>query len=198
MNINTLLKNIHLKEQTALAACSILALLTLVTFFSTIYHWHDDWKLAHQEAAPTKVTATDEKALMIGAIPSAHIFGMAVEGELPITDLQLSVTGIVKVDSEQNGSASKAYISISGQPSKIYQTGDELPDGVKVYQITPDAVILQNDGRLEKLPLPRQKLEFKPRSSDEFETSAPKKEKIEPTFNSDDTDQQNNKEDETE
>jgi len=84
-------------------------------------------------------------------------------GDVPISDLELRVTGIVKVENETVGSASKAYISISGQPSKIFQVGDSLPYGVKVHDISFDAVILENGGHLEKLPLPRETLEFKPR-----------------------------------
>jgi hypothetical protein len=74
----------------------------------------------------------------------------------------------VKVEHELNGSISKAYISISGQPGKIYQIGDNLPYGVKVYDITPDTVILENDGHLEKLPLPREKLLFKRKNIQEY------------------------------
>ena len=101
---------------------------------------------------------------MIASIPDEHLFGKAFSksGDVPITNLQLRVTGIVKVQDEENGSYSKAYISISGQPSKIYQVGDSLPYGVKVYAISHDTVILENGGRLEKLPLPREKLVFKP------------------------------------
>lgn len=169
MNLINMIKSSPLKQQIALAACGVLGFFAFITFISSASHWHSDWVLAHQSLAPTKVAATDEKALMIGALPKAHLFGMAIDnnGELPISNLQLRVTGIVKVDTEQAGSASKAYISIQGQPSKIYQVGDDLPDGVKVYQVENDAVILENDGHLEKLPLPREELEFKPRSTEE-------------------------------
>jgi hypothetical protein len=56
---------------------------------------------------------------------------------------------------------------MSGQPSKIYQVGDSLPYGVKVHEITHDAVILENGGHLEKLPMTREKLKFKPRDTEE-------------------------------
>ena len=67
------------------------------------------------------------------------------------------------MDSNRSGPVSKAYISIDGQPSKIYQVGESLPSGVKVYDITPNEVVLENDGNLEKLPLPREQLKFKPK-----------------------------------
>lgn len=169
MNFINMVRSGSLKQQTALAACCVLGLFAMITFVLSVSHWHDDWVLAHQSIAPTKVAATDEKAQMIGALPKAHLFGMAVDnnGELPISSLQLRVTGIVKIEGEQGAASSKAYISIQGAPSKIYQVGDDLPYGVKVYQVESDAVILENDGHLEKLPLPREELEFKPRSTED-------------------------------
>lgn len=147
---------------------SMLALLTCITFVYAVWQWHNDWILAHREISMTrKVVKTDETINMIAAIPNDHLFGksFAKIGEVPITSLELSVTGIVKVDSEKNHSYSKAYISTSGQPSKIYLIGDALPSGVKIYDITSKEVILENQGQLEKLPLPREQLQFKLRNA---------------------------------
>jgi hypothetical protein len=106
---------------------------------------------------------------MINSLPEKHLFGQAFSRTdgMPISNLQLRVTGIVKVNTETGKEVSKAYISISNQPAKIFEVGDTLPYGVKVYSITPDAVVLENDGHLEKLPLPREKLQFKPLSTEE-------------------------------
>ena len=73
------------------------------------------------------------------------------------------ITGIVKSMDDGKGKASKVYISLAGKPSKIYQLGDTLPYGVRIYQITADTIIFDNDGRLEKLSLTRDKLVFKPK-----------------------------------
>lgn len=169
MNVTEMISSIEFHQLTqkyVLGICAALGLLVGVTFLYSITQWHDDWVIAHQEihAIPT-VAASNETANMIAAIPDAHLFGKSFSngGEVPITSLQLRVTGIVKVEGEGGSANSKAYISIAGAPSKIYQIGDSLPYGVKVYDITANEVILENDSRLEKLPLPREKLEFKPR-----------------------------------
>jgi type II secretory pathway component PulC len=154
---------INLTQRMMMGICLGIAILFGFTLLYTIWCWYDDWQLAHQaNTQSVRVATTDETTNMITAIPDAHLFGQT-DSEMPITSLQLRVTGIVKKNDAQTGSVSKAYISISGQPSKIYQTGDDLPYGVKVYEITTDSVILENDGKLEKLPLPRERLEFKPR-----------------------------------
>ena len=161
--------NFNLDPRVVLSICASLAALVGVTFFYSAWQWHGDWMLAHQSiTARPLIATTDETTDMIAALPDEHLFGKSLSGsEVPITNLQLHVTGIVKVESEETGSFSKAYISISGQPSKIYQIGDSLPYGVKVYDITTDTVILENGGHLEKLPLPRDSLQFKPKNIQE-------------------------------
>ena len=161
----TMILTMRLEQRTVLGAGMALALLACFLFAYSLWRWYNDWELAHQSlSVPPALTATDETARLIAAIPDNHLFGQAFSktGEVPLSDLQLRVTGIVKVTNESSSAVSKAYISISGQPSKIYQAGDSLPFGVKVYDITSDSVILENGGRLEKLPLPREKLEFHP------------------------------------
>lgn len=131
--------------------------------------WHSDWQLAHKTTAPARQPMQDNSADIIRQIPDQHLFGQDITatGDMPITNLQLRVTGIAREENADGENVSKAYISISGGQSKIYQVGDSLPDGVKIYEITPDTVILENGGRLEKLPLPREHLEFKPRNTEE-------------------------------
>ncbi len=159
----------RLPQRTMVGISGALALTACFLIVYSLWRWHSDWVIAYKTPmAPPALNATDGTAMMIAAIPDDHLFGKAFSnnGEVPISDLQLRVTGIVKTMNEDNSTDSKAFISISGQPSKVYQAGDSLPYGVKVYEITPDAVILENGGRLEKLTLPREKLQFQPRSEE--------------------------------
>lgn len=165
-----MMMTINLKQQSVFLICAALGCLALLTLGLSIWQWHKDWVTAHPQVSfKDNHVNTDETTVMIAAIPEEHIFGQAFSkiGQVPITNLQLRVTGIVKTESEQTGTQSKAYISISGQPSKIFQVGDSLPYGVKVYDIISNAIILENKGHLEKLPLPREKLEFNARNLQE-------------------------------
>lgn len=164
--------NASLKQHIPIGISIIIGIMVLFMTIYSLHQWHVDWIIAHDRSAEhIPVTTKDETADMIAAIPEEHLFGQSFSqgGAVPITNLQLSVTGIVKVDTENNGSVSKVYISMAGAPSKIYQAGDSLPYGVKVYEITDDTVILENDGHLEKLPLPRERLQFKPRMNVEVQ-----------------------------
>lgn len=161
--------NIHFSQRTFIALCGlILALILLITSFY-LWEWKTDWDFTHHPLLnePTVETVVDDKATSrIAAITTHHLFGQALTGDVPLTNLQLRVTGIVKTLLQNV--RSKAYISIAGQPSKIFQTGDELPYGVKIYDITAQAVIVENNGRLEKILLPREKLLFKARENEEI------------------------------
>lgn len=156
--------NQDIRQNAPLIIATALGLVVLMTTINDFRQWYSDWATTRlHETTAQAFNAKDETAEMIAAIPSEHLFGQKLAGSnMPITSLELRVTGIVKA-AEGTESTSKAYISISGQPSKIYQVGDSLPYGVKVYEITADTIILENDGHLEKLPLPRDRLQFKNR-----------------------------------
>jgi general secretion pathway protein C len=157
----------ELNQRYLFGGTALLGLLVVCTFMYVAFNWYQDWQLAHKTFANTSKIDSNTNSKLIAAIPSQHLFGLAATGDMPITNLELRVTGIVRQANAQHENTSKAYISIAGAPSKIYQVGDTLPDGVKIYDITTDTVILENSGQLEKLPLPREKLQFKPRSTEE-------------------------------
>jgi type II secretory pathway component PulC len=162
MNVNAM-TNINLTQRMVLGIGAMLVVMTSLMFLYALWQWRTDWVLAHQQNKTMTVSTEDQTAKLIASIPDRHLFGQALSGsgDAPISNLQFKVTGIVKVTNGKEGDTSKAYISISGQPAKIVEVGDNLPYGVKVYDITSDTVILENDGHLEKLPLPREPLQFK-------------------------------------
>lgn len=154
---------LQMNQRYLMGGVTALAVLVAASYLYVFSAWYLDWQLAHHTPAPTVKLDIDANARLIAAIPEQHLFGISATGDMPVTNLQLRVTGIAREIDANNENISKAYISIAGSPSKIFQVGDILPDGVKIYEITSDTVILENAGQLEKLPLPREKLEFKPR-----------------------------------
>ena len=151
------------RQQATFMSVICLAMLTGVTLLYALWQWVDDWRLIHQ-ALPSLPDIKTIQAINLENIPTAHLFGQspAKITEVPISSLHLQVTGIVKIEDSADDKASKVYLSISGQPSKIYRIGDSVSDGVKIDSITADTVILENNGRFEKLPLHREALQFKP------------------------------------
>lgn len=152
--------NINLPERTIAIIGAVMAGLCGITLILSIWQWYHDWRLVSVDVTPAMALSSDRVTELITAIPNNHLFGPVLDkGHIPVTNLQLRVTGIVKAMNKKE--ASKAYISVADQPSKIYEIGDEVLDNVKIKAILPDAVMLENSGHLEKLPLPRQPLQFK-------------------------------------
>lgn len=140
---------------------AIVCLLFLTTLIKTPLTWYSDNKLTKTQAIVTDLPHSVQGPDLIQQIPAWHLFGNAAKPTdtsiLPITSLQLRLIGIVHAVPENKSSV---MISEANQVGKVYLVGDMLPVGVKVDAITEDGVILENAGRLEKLPLQRQPLSF--------------------------------------
>lgn len=139
-----------------------LALALLWGVLATFSTWYSDFRLIHGASREVKSSlATDEMKKLVTQIPDQHIFGqagvLARGATLPITSLQLRLVGVVKAVPEK---FSRVIISEGGKPGKVYQVGDSLSSGVRIYAIAPDGVVLENGGRFEKLPLQRAPLLF--------------------------------------
>lgn len=154
--------NIEFHQKTILGLVVATAATLVLSLFYVLWLWYGDWLIAYQTLPQAADQSNHETQNLIASLPNAHLFGQSLTGNVPISNLQFKITGIAKVDHPTENNTSKVYISVSGQPSRIYEVGDTLPYGVKVYDITDDTVILENDGHLEKLPLQRAPLEFKP------------------------------------
>ncbi|MDR3478889.1 MAG: type II secretion system protein N [Gammaproteobacteria bacterium] len=143
----------------AIATLLLASLILLLTLIEVLMTWHADYVISeHKPPFTNTEDASEMMQEMIARIPSQHLFGQSADDDfLPITSLQLHLTGIIQVP-ESN--LSRAIISEGGQSGKIFNVGDELTSGIKIYAINPDSVVLEHAGHLEKLPLSRSKLLF--------------------------------------
>ena len=150
-------------RRAGLGVMVLMAILIFFTFIMMIINLRNDIKLSFATKTTSRsIDSTNETAKLIAQIPERHLFGKygIVEDSslLPVTSLQIHLVGVIKATPEK---FSKVIISESSQPAKVYQVGDKLPStGVKIYAITSDGVILDNSGRMEKLPLQRTQLQF--------------------------------------
>lgn len=74
------------------------------------------------------------------------------------TQLPLNLVGIMAA--AQADQAQAIIATLDGQ-EKVYHIGDNLPGGVILQQILPDAVLIQHNNRLEKLSLPAPQLDWR-------------------------------------
>jgi len=73
--------------------------------------------------------------------------------EAPETQLRLTLRGIYLAG--RGGDSGFAIIADAGGKDETYAIGDPLPGGAVLKEIYPDRVILERQGRLETLRLPR-------------------------------------------
>ena len=143
----------------------LLVCFSLLVIFSLVQiplSWHHDLSIAREKTTQISATLSEEKtADLTSQVPHMHLFGTPATPDtvLPITSLQLKLIGVVHSTPDH---LSRVIISEAGQPGKVYRVGESF-SGVKVNAITPDGVILDNGGQLEKLPLQRHELEFRGR-----------------------------------
>lgn len=99
------------------------------------------------------------------ALVGLHLFGesqasLPVEVEktlaAPKTNLQLTLRGLYSSD---DPTAGLAIIADSANRERPYRIGDSLPGNAVVREIHPQRVLLERNGRLESLELPKQRLD---------------------------------------
>jgi type II secretory pathway component PulC len=134
--------------------------LLLYTLIGVVMDWYSNIQALHHSRTALAPVETNF-AELVSQIPDWHLFGnygaLKKNAHLPITGLQIELTGIIKATPSV---LSRVIITEGGKPGKIYQAGDTLESGVRVYAIMNDGVVLENGGQLEKLPLRRTPLQF--------------------------------------
>jgi general secretion pathway protein C len=108
--------------------------------------------------APAARTAAPSRALDPAVIANAHLFGAApVTAQAgrgaPPTSIPLVLTGTIAGNDPQNG---LAILGQTAQTAKVYAVGDNVPGGAKLHSVYSDRVVIDRDGQLESLALPRQ------------------------------------------
>ena len=69
------------------------------------------------------------------------------------SNIPLVLTGIIAGNDPQNG---LAILGQTPQTAKVYAVGDNVPGGAKLHSVYSDRVVIDRNGQLESLALPRQ------------------------------------------
>jgi general secretion pathway protein C len=89
-------------------------------------------------------------------IVNAHLFGRPADNNpdnAPQTAMSLVLSGVLAVSNPEQG---MAIIGPSPAAAKLYLAGSALPGGARLHAIYNDRVLLERDGALEALYLPKQ------------------------------------------
>ncbi|HEU4623998.1 MAG TPA: type II secretion system protein GspC [Steroidobacteraceae bacterium] len=110
-------------------------------------------------SAPIPPPAPSTPRVNAAAIANAGLFGApkptvnSNAAEARPTNIPLVLTGVIAAADPRNG---LAILGENAAAAKVYAVGDIVPGGVKLHSVFSDRVILDRDGTLESLALPRQ------------------------------------------
>jgi general secretion pathway protein C len=94
-------------------------------------------------------------ALQLATIVNAHLFGAAPSAsgvDAPNTNMPLTLAGVI---ADPDPSKGVAIIGENAAAGKLYSVGAALPGGVHLHAVYGDRVLLERNGGLETLMLPR-------------------------------------------
>jgi general secretion pathway protein C len=126
------------------------------------------WLLLDREADGTTVEAIApytpplnpaRKGIDVQTIVNAHLFGVPQaetpqdSANAPQTQMNLVLSAVFAANDPAKG---LAIIGDSAQSAKVYTVGAAVRPGTKLHAVYPDRVILDRNGQLEALALPRQ------------------------------------------
>lgn len=106
-------------------------------------------------------TADRRNVTDVAVITNAHLFGVppAPVGPgpqdaaiAPQSTIPLVLTGVVAADDPRNG---LAIIGQSAQVTRVYAVGQMVPGGAMLHSVYTDRAVINRDGHLESLVLPR-------------------------------------------
>jgi general secretion pathway protein C len=94
----------------------------------------------------------------VASITNTHLFGVAPapavgNANAPQTSMPLVLTGVIAANDPQGG---LAILGPSAASTKVYEVGDNIPGGARLHAVYSDHVLLERDGSIESLALPRE------------------------------------------
>jgi general secretion pathway protein C len=93
--------------------------------------------------------------LQLAMIVNAHLFGNAgsrASGEAPQTTMPLILAGVI---ADKDPAKGQAILGESAVGAKLYVVGGAIPGGAHLHAVYADRVLLERNGGLETLMLPR-------------------------------------------
>jgi general secretion pathway protein C len=107
-------------------------------------------------APPAMAGPRVNPTLQLATIVNAHLFGSSpVVGngsDAPATTMPLVLAGVI---ADSDPSKGKAIIGENAAAGKLYAVGASIPGGVHLHAVYGDRVLLERNGGLETLMLPR-------------------------------------------
>jgi general secretion pathway protein C len=113
-------------------------------------------------AAPSLPRMSVNPTLQLATIVNGHLFGagaLATGSDAPATNMALILAGVIADPDPAKG---VAIIGENAAAGKLYAVGAAIPGGVHLHAVYSDRVLLERNGGLETLMLPRTPMSNRP------------------------------------
>lgn len=139
---------------------SLFSLLIIIEFAGILLPYSKTSVTSEKETVPLG----GEKQDSFRDILNSSLFGVYVpndlnEGSVKKSMLNVELVGILFADKIDE---SQVIIRSSSGEEKTYKIGDKIPGGAVIKRIMAGAVLVERDGNLESLSLPKNDLIFEP------------------------------------
>jgi len=156
------------KTHTLLTSALAALLIVLLGLISSQVFWqaYDYWLVSDTSAQaiapfPSKAATLSITPHYADDIGSAHLFGRSLTTnktdqvateDIPESLLKVTIKGILALTDDAK---SMAILSVENAADKVFKAGDELTTNYNIHQIVADGVVVDHNGRLEMIRLPR-------------------------------------------
>jgi general secretion pathway protein C len=140
----------------------LIALFSVLTLreYSTLF-------LSSLREAPSTLNQpamTPAKKKSFDALLHSSLFGVYVSNDLNGTNvkksmLHITLVGVLLGNTEEN---SQVIIRSANGEEKNYKVQDKIHGGALIKRIMPDGILVEHDGNLESISLPKNELFFEP------------------------------------
>jgi general secretion pathway protein C len=104
---------------------------------------------------PAAIRPSINPTLQLAVIVNAHLFGVSgvtASGDAPTTTMPLVLAGVI---ADKDPAKGQAIIGENAGAAKLYAVGGAIPGGAHLHAVYSDRVLLERNGGLETLKLPR-------------------------------------------
>lgn len=162
MNLNFQFNIIHEKPIIAKSLCWLFLVFILFKILKCVY----DVKLIYSEpkvnfSSPNLIDGTSNRESIKKSL-NFEIFGKYIPKQLGDANIRPSILDlkVIGVMFSENEKKSQVLIRFANGFERIFNIGDVIPGGGKIVHIYTDGIIVNRDGDLERLNLPKDELVF--------------------------------------
>lgn len=137
----------------------LFSLLILIDYASYFFYPVVDLSLASNKNTVTKPKQDFAEYILHSTLFGVYVPNGLNESSVQKSMLNVTIVGIMFSADEEH---SQVIIRSAGGEEKTYKLGDSIPGGVIIKRITASGVLVEHDGNLESLSLPKNELLFEP------------------------------------